>query len=165
MEHTLTFSDMMANETVHQKMDTLVEAMEKDPVMMKLAEAAQTVEDMYEITKSFIQVTFEDFKKVFHQVADYFSSDKAVLSDDILDDVVGGWSLSSWFGSAAEKIKCVAGCVGGAALMLAGIGLGMTLCIIGGPVGVGAGITVAAAGLVGGAQMIRENNTKLLHME
>ncbi len=164
MEHTITFNDMMADEMMQQKMDTLVEAMEKDPVMMKIVDAAKTVEDMYEITKSFIKVTFEDFKKVFHQVTDYFSSDKAVLSDEILDDVVGGWSLSSWFSSNMEKIKCVAACVGGAALMLGGMGLGMTLCIIGGPGGVAAGLTVAAAGLVGGAQMIRENNTKLQQM-
>ncbi len=164
MEHTITFGDMMADEQMQQKMDTLVEAMEKDPVMMKIVEAAKTVEDMYEITKSFIKVTFEDFKKVFRQVTDYFSSDKAALSDEILDDVVGGWSLSNLFGSATEKIKCIAGCIGGAALMWAGIGLGMTLCIIGGPGGVAAGLTVAAAGLIGGAQMIRENNTKLQQM-
>ncbi len=164
MENTLTFKDLMENETMQQKMDALTTAMEEDPVMMKLVNAAKTVEDMYEITKSFIKVTLDDFKKVFWKVADYFSADKAVISDDILDDVVGGWSFSSLFGSAYEKIKCIGGCIAGAALMLGGVALGVTMIVVGGPVGVAAGITVAAAALVGGADMIRENNTKLQTM-
>ena len=109
---------------------------------MKLIDAAKTVEDLYEATKRFIKMKFEDFKVVFQNTFSYFSSAKAALSDEILDDVAGGWSLSSVFSSISKKALCIAGCVIGGAICVAGCVLGAAIVATTGPIGVIGGSAV-----------------------
>ncbi len=157
MAEVMTINEVLEDAKIQQGMDDLVAAMEKDAATMKLVEAAATVEDLFQITKRFIQVTFEDFKKVFHQVADYFSADKTEIADEILDDVVGGWSLSGWFKKAANKLACVAGCIAGVGAIVGGAALGGALAFLGGPVGLAGGMVVMGAGLAGGTALLYES--------
>ncbi len=157
MAEVLTIDEVMENEKIKAGMDDFVAAMEQDAAMMKVVEAAKTVEDMYEITKRFVKVAFEDFKKLFNQVAHYFSSDKTALADEMLDNVVGGWSFSSLFDNIGQKLACIAGCVAGVGAVIGGIALGGALIATANPVGLAAGLAVAGAGLAGGTAMLYDS--------
>ncbi len=157
MAEAMTVNEFMENEEIKQGMDNLVAAMEKDAATMKLAEAAETVEDLYQITKRFVQMTFEDFKKVFRLVADYFTADKTEIADEILDDVVGGWSLSGWFKKNANKLACVAGCIASVGAIVGGLALGGAMIVFGGPIGLGLGLCTISAGLAGGVNLLSES--------
>ncbi len=156
-EEVVTINEVMEDEKIKQGMDELVAAMEKDAATMKLVEAAETVEDLYQITKRFVKVTIEDFKKVFRQVADYFTTDKTEIADEILDDVVGGWSLSGWFKKAANKLACVAGCIAGVGAFVGGVALGGAIAFLGGPIGLVGGLAVMGAGIAGGTALLYES--------
>ncbi len=165
MAEVMTIDEVMENAEIKAGMNDLTSAMEQNPVMMKLVEAAETVEDLYQITKKFVKIAFDDFKKVFSQVANYFSEDKMVLSDEMLDDVVGGWSLSGWFKKTANKIACVAGCVAGIGAVVGGILLGGILIGTSNPIGLAAGVAVAGAGLVGGTALLLDCVHMLKNMD
>ncbi len=165
MAEAMTIDEVMENAEIKTGMSDLTSAMEQNPVMMKLVEAAETVEDLYQITKKFVKVAFDDFKKVFVQVANYFSSDKTVLADEMLDGVVGGWSLSGWFKKAANKIACVAGCVAGIGAFVGGIALGGAIAVFGGPVGVVGGIAIAGAGIAGGTALLYDSINMLKNLD
>ncbi len=139
MEKTITYNELMENETVKKSTDEVLSAIEKDAEAMKLIEAASTVEDMYEATKRYLKIAFEDFKKFFACTVEYFTSQKAVLNDEMLDNVVGGWSISGFFNSISEKAKCIACVVVGAAVCVAGGALALTSIALGGPVGAAIG--------------------------
>ncbi len=161
MANAMTYEELMNNEKVQKGMEDFVASVQQDSALMKIIDAAKTVEDMFEITKTFCKVTFEQFKSLFQQAADYLSSDKAVLADEMLDDVVGGWSLSSWFSSNVEKIKCV-GAIAGAFVLGATFGvLGGAMIAVGGPLGGFIGVAAAAAGTGLAAKIILDNSAKL----
>ncbi len=152
MEKTISYQEFMENETVKKSTGEVLEAIKKDPVAMKMIDAAKTVEELYEATKRFITVAWEDFKKVFANTFAYYSSPKAALEDEVLDDVVGGWSFSGFFNSISKKATCIAAVVVGAAVVVAGAALALTCVAVAGPVGAAvgalAGIGVAAYGFV-----------------
>ena len=154
MAEAMTFSEMMERDGAQEGLDNLVEALEADSVTMKLLDAAKTIEDMYEVSKKYIRLKFEDFKKVFQMAVDYFSSPKAALADEVLDDVVGGWSLSSIYDSLSQKAKCIAGCIAGGLMIAGGVLVGGTCIALGGPIGVAGGLAVGAAGIGFGVNMI-----------
>lgn len=161
MADTMTYEELMNNEKMQAGMADFVESVQKDSVLMPLIEAAQTVEDMFNITKKYLQVTFAEFKNLFKQAVDYFSADKVALADEMLDDVVGGWSLSGWFKSNVEKIKCVGAIVGAFALGAAVGVLGGMMIGVGGPIGglLGVAGVVAVTGFA--SKVILDNAAKL----
>ena len=155
MAETMTFEEGMAQETTRENMVKVYNYMETDSVVMKLIEAAKTVEDMYEAAKHFVQMKFEDFKLLLERTADYFSSPKAVLPDEMLDSVAGGWSFGSLFSSISKKAWCIAGCVAGAVTALgslAGMTVACTLIATTGPVGVA--ITLGVLGIAAGMSAV-----------
>ena len=154
MADAMTYEELMEQESVKENIEKAQAVIEADPVAMKLIDAAKTVEDLYEATKRFIQMKLEDFKVVFQNTFAYFSSEKAELSDEILDDVAGGWSLSSVFSSISKKALCIAGCVIGGAICVAGCALGAAIIAATGPIGVIGGGAVAMASMGIGGYMI-----------
>ncbi len=96
----------------------LLAAFEANPAAMKVLEAVETAEDAYEIVKKVFKLTLEQFKVLFDKTVDYFKGDKAALTDDTLEGVSGGWSLSQWWNENKKMIvtgACVvAGAVAGA---------------------------------------------------
>ena len=157
MTEAMTIDEVMENEKIKAGMDDFVAAMEQDAAMMRVVEAAKSVEDMYEITKRFVKMAFEDFKKLFQQVAHYFSDDKTVLADEMLDSVVGGWSFSGLFDNIGQKLACIAGCVAGVGAFVGGIALGGVLIATANPVGLAAGMAVAGAGIAGGTALLYDS--------
>ncbi len=117
----------------------LQEMMEENPAVKKLMDAAQTVEDMYEVAKAYIEVKLEDFKVLWNKTVDYFKESKAALPDEVMDSVVGGWSISGFFNKWKKEIIATTIAVG---CMVGGIVIGAAL---GGWVGAAAGAVAGAA--------------------
>ncbi len=90
---------------VQEKLEALLDA---DPEASALVESASSVEDVYQIIKRFIDVTLEQVKIAFQKSVDYFRESKTELADEALDNVVGGWSLSSWWGKYKKAVIMVA---------------------------------------------------------
>lgn len=154
MEKTMTYKEFMENETVKKSTAEVMAAIEQDPEAMKLLDAATTVEDMFEATKRYVKIAWEDFKKLFANTVDYFSVQKAALRDEVLDNVVGGWSFSSFFDSISKKAQCIACVVVGAAVVVAGGALALTSIALGGPVGAVVGALAGTAVVGYGFTMI-----------
>lgn len=133
---------ILSSEGVDKKVEQVKDILESVPEVNVLMKAAETVEDVYEIVKKFSKATFEQVKEIFEQAVDYYKQSKAVLTDEILDNVVGGWSFSSWWNKNKADI------IGGAIF---------ATCVIGGVIigactgGLGGAVVGAAAGLVIGA--------------
>ncbi len=154
METTMTYNELMENETVKKGAADVMAAIEKDAEGMKLIDAADTVEGLYEATKRYLKITWEDFKKVFASTMDYLTSSKTALQDEVLDNVVGGWSFNSWFSSLSKKVQCVACIVVGATLAVASGALAVTAVVFAGPVGAAVGGLAGVAGFAYGANMV-----------
>ena len=114
-------------------------AITSDPEVGLLVKAAETVEDVYEIVKRFSTATFEQVKVLFEKTVDYFKESKAVLSDELLDNVVGG-GLFEWWDKyktavigGVIMVGCMAvgavigSCVAGPAGTLGGVYLGIAV--------------------------------------
>ncbi len=117
-----------------EKIKALVEA---DPESSALMQTAETVEDVFAIVKKFAKVTLEQLKVLFDKTVDYLKETKAALSDEVLENVVGG-GFSDWWNR--NKRAVIGWSIFGA-------------CVIGGII-VGActaGLAGAAVGLMGGA--------------
>ncbi len=138
----VNISEIMSVPGAPEKVEQFIEAMDENPAVKKLVDAAQSVEDVYHIAKEYIQMKLEDFKVLFEKTVAYFKNEKAALPDEVMDSVVGGWSLSEWWNKWKRPIvaSCIlVGCVVGGAL-------------IGGAVGGGPGAVVGAfTGLIVGA--------------
>ena len=154
MEKTMTYNEFMENETVKKETAELLSVIEQDVEAMKLIDAADTVESLYEATKRYVQLAWEDFKKVFSDAMGYLSSAKTVLQDEVLDNVVGGWSFSGFFNSLSKKVQCVACIVVGATLAVASGALAVTSVVFAGPVGAVVGGLAGVAGFAYGANMV-----------
>ena len=149
MAEAMTSKEFSENKTVKESMAQMTDIIEADSEAMKLIEAARTVEDMWEVTKRFVKLGFEEFKNFFRNTVDYFSSPKAELPDEVLDNVAGGWSLTGLFSNIAKKTACVVACVACAAGFVTSLALGVVAATVAGPVGMIAGCGFAAVGMVG----------------
>lgn len=127
-------------EGMQAEVDKVQVALEENPVTQKLMEAAQTVEDVFQIVKEFAKTTLEDFKLIWDKTLDYFKNEKAELSDEVMDSVVGGWSFSSFWNKFKKPIIA-------AGIVVACVAGGIAAGAWAGPVGIAAGI---AGGLVVG---------------
>jgi hypothetical protein len=140
---------VLGSEKGAESLEKVKAALEADPEVSVLMKAADTVEDVYEIVKRFSTATFEQVKVLFKKTVDYFKESKAVLSDEMLDNVSGGMNWSSFWNSAKNAI--ISGCI---VLGCAAVGLVAGACVagaFGAFVGAGVGTMVGAvAGLVYG---------------
>ncbi len=102
-------AQIMSVEGAHEKVEQLVAVMEENPAVKKLLEAAQSMEDMYHIAKEYVEMKLEDFKVLWDKMVAYYKEEKAALDDDVMDGVVGGWSISGFFHKWKRVI--VASCI------------------------------------------------------
>ncbi len=122
-------SKIMQIEGAHEKVDQFVEALDENPATKKLLDAMESVEDAYHFVKEFVEIKLEDFKVLWDKTVAYFKTERAPLPDEVMDDVVGGWSLSSWWNQWKRTI--VASCI-----MVAGAVAGAVVgACVGGPFG------------------------------
>ncbi len=138
-------ADILGHEEAEAGLEKVKAALEADPEISALMKVADTIEDVYEIVKRFSKATFEQVKVLFKKTVDYLKETKAILSDEVLDNVSGGWFLSDWWHKAKSTVvgtvimvSCiVAGTVAGACVG----GLGGAVC--GACVGALAGAAIA----------------------
>ncbi len=147
----INVADILGNADAEARVATVKAALEADPEVSLLVKAAETVEDVYEIVKKFSTATLEQVKVLFRKTVDYYQEAKAVLSDEMLDNVVGGWSLARFWrenkaliiGGAVFVASvavgaiagfCTAGPLGAAAGALGGAAAGVALAAIAGKV-------------------------------
>ena len=158
MAETMTYSEIMENETVRKGMDEMKAALEADPVTMKLLDAAKNVEDMYEVAKKYMQLKFEDFKKAFHMTVDYFFAPKEALADEVLDNVAGGsFFFRDLFNSLSKKAQCIAGCIAGGLIILGGAAVGAAGVAFGGVLGAVAGAAVLGGSVYAASQIWKDS--------
>ena len=139
----INIAAIMESEAGKKAEEKLTEVMEANPVVSKLVKAAETVEDVYQIAKEYFTMKFEDFKVLFERTVNYFKESKAELSDEGLDNVVGGWSFSGFWNEYKEKIIKTAFVVACTAIG-AGLGAvtgGLGVALLGGVVGALGGAT------------------------
>ncbi len=106
MEHTITAENVDVSKVMHvegaeEAMEKVGEIIDANPVTRKLLEAAETMEDAYEVFKTYVEMKWEDFKVIFNKTVDYFKNEKAALPDEVMDQVVGG----GWWGDVWNKYK------------------------------------------------------------
>ncbi len=140
----INVAEILGSEKAELAMQEVEQAINADPEASALMKAAQTVEDVYEIVKRYAKATLEQVKYIFNETVDYFKEAKAVLADEVLDNVVGGGFLSWW---KENKAKVIFGVVA-VACTVAGLAIGAATFGLGGAV-VGLGVG-AIVGLVGG---------------
>ncbi len=148
MANTITaenvdISQVMGADGAAEAVETVGKLIEANPVSKKLLEAAETVEDAYEVFKNYVKMKWEDFKVVFEKTVDYFKAPKAALSDEMLDGVVGGSWGDFWnkYKHVIIRASIVVGCVAG------GIAIG---ALTGGAAGAAVfGLLGAVAGIGG----------------
>ena len=134
----INIAAIMESEAGKKAETKLTEIMESNPVVSKLVKVAETVEDVYQIAKEYFTMKFEDFKVLFERTVNYFKESKAELSDEVLDNVVGGWSFSGFW----NKYKSV--------IIKAAIVVGATaVAAIAGAVTGGAAVAFVAGSFVG----------------
>ena len=152
----ISVAEVMDCEGVQEATGKLLDSMKKNPAVAKLLDAAETVEDAYEVAKNYIKMKLEDFKVIFDKAVDYFKESKAELSDEILDSVVGG-SLGSWWNKWKTAVIATAIVVGIAALSVASCGtalgvIGATASTVLGTVG---SVSLGAGVLTGVTEVLR----------
>ena len=140
----LDMKALMADSEGRGKVEEIQKILENDSVISKLMEAAQGIQDAYEIVKKFVTVKYETFKALCMDVLDYFNEDKVALSDETMDAVVGG----GFFGDLWNKYKKVVVSVGVG--VLCGLGAAaLTVAAAGVIIGTGGAGTIAVAAAVG----------------
>ncbi len=137
----INVAEVFGTEDAMERVEKVKAALTADPEVGALVKAAQTVEDVFEIVKKFAKVTLDQTKVLFKKIVDYFKENKAELSDETLENVVGG-SFSDWWNK--KKADIIGGIVF-AACLVGGVVIG---ACVGGPAGAVVG---AAAGFVIGA--------------
>lgn len=144
---------MIVNEEgFEEKLAAQIQAMEENPVVAKLLDAAETIEDMYEISKNYITMKFEEFKQMFEEAMNYCKEPKMELSDETMENIVGG--APRWLkrlGKIALGVVIVAGVIAAVAVSggVAGAAVGAVGGAIAGGLSTAAGATAAGGAFVG----------------
>ena len=143
---------VMNDEAAAAEIKKLQAAMEADPVVGKLMDAAETVEDMYEVAKRYVEIKLEDFRELFSEAMDYFKGSKVELDDEVMECVAGG---ASWggFWKVFKKVAVAAaiGLAVGAVCVATGGAAGAALGALGAYVAGSSVAGAAAGGFVTGA--------------
>ncbi len=145
VEH-INVADILGAKDAMEQVEKVEAALSADAEVSALVKAAQTVEDVYEIVKKFAKATLEQTKVLFQKTVDYFKETKAVLADEVLDHVSGGWSLSQWW--SEHKAKIIAGALV-VACVVTGVVVGACTAGLGGAIA--GGVIGFYAGLGAGA--------------
>ena len=148
----INVAEVMDREGAKEAAGKLLNAMEAEPAVAKLLEVAETVEDAYAVVKNYLKMKLEDFKVLFNKTVDYFKEAKTALSDEMMDNIVGG----SWLGDFWNKYKkaiistvIVVGAIAASAAT-GGALAGVAGAVIGGVVGAAGGAGCAIAYNQGG---------------
>lgn len=145
----------MENADVRQQSQELLAKLEADPVINGLMEAAETIEDMYEIAKRYVTMKLEDFRQMFEEAMDYYKGTKVELDDDTMEYVVGGSWKSFWEGfKKVALVAVIAVGVGLACAATAGAaaaGIATVGAVVAGTAVGSAAVTGAVTGAIGGA--------------
>ena len=159
-------AEVMSHQENQSAAEQLKAALEANPAVSQMMEAAQSVEEMYDSVKEYISLKLEDFKVLFDKAIEYFKGPKVALEDDMMECVAGGWSISN-FWNKYKKTICAAVVVAGMAVVGAAAGavVGATAVVLAGAslaVGVTAGATVGGVvgAVVGGVLYKATENNK-----
>ncbi len=154
------FLDMeKTKETIKQAQEILT----GDAETAALIEKAESEEDLYEVFKKYVTIPAQYIKTLLHEVTEYFKADKVALSDETMDNVVGGWSFSNFWKTyksviiSAAIVVCVVGAVfatGGAAVGVAVGGSAAIASTSGAGAAVGGLIGWCAGTTIGGCVVI-----------
>lgn len=150
MTNTITAENVdvakiMSVEGSAEALEKVGEIIDANPVSKKLLEAAQTVEDAYQVFKDYVKMKWEDFKIIFEKTVDYFKEPKAALPDEVMDQVVGGGWSDFWnkYKHKIIRASIIVGCA------VAGIAVGALTAGAAGAVVVGfVGTIVGIAGVI-----------------
>ncbi len=136
---------VMSREENQSAVEQLKAAMEANPAVNQMLEAAQSVEEMYAAVKEYISLKLEDFQVLFDKTVEFFKGPKVQLEDDMMECVAGGWSLSGFWNKYKRAI-CATVVVAGIAAIgaAAGVVVGVTAAML-------AGGSLVTGGAIGGA--------------
>lgn len=149
MTTTIDTTMIMQSAGFQDKLKAQMLEMQQNPVVNQLMEAAQTVEDMYNVAKHYITLTYEKFVELYDSAMDYCKSAKMELSDDTMEIVTGGWKCPKWLkvvGAVAAAVAITVGVI--AATVVTGGAAGAAVAA--GLAAVG-GSSVSTAAMVGAA--------------
>ena len=90
-------AEVMSHQENQSAAEQLKAALEANPAVSQMMEAAQSVEEMYDSVKEYISLKLEDFKVLFDKTIEYFKGPKVALEDEMMECVVGGWSFSNFW--------------------------------------------------------------------
>ncbi len=144
-----TLEEFLDLEQTKETIAKAQEVLENDAETAALIEKAENEADMWEVFKKYVSAPVEYFKEVFQKVTDYFKADKAALSDETLDNVVGGWSFSNFWNKYKKTIITAAVVVGSAALLFSGLGAPIGAALGGAAAASGAGVGALVGWCVG----------------
>ena len=136
-------AEVMSHQENQSAAEQLKAALEANPAVSQMMEAAQSVEEMYDSVKEYISLKLEDFKVLFDKTIEYFKGPKVALEDEMMECVVGGWSFSN-FWNKYKKTICAVVVVAGMAVLGAAAGavIGVTAAVL-------AGTTMVTGGTIG----------------
>ena len=139
----INVAEIMSHEDNQTAVAQLQAAIESNPAVSQMMEAAQSVEEMYQAIKDYISLKLDDFKVLFNKTVDFFKGSKVQLEDDMMECVGGGWSFSS-FWNKYKKTICAVAVVAGMAIVGAAAG-----AVVGVTAAICAGTSLAVGGTVG----------------
>ena len=116
-------ADIVTNEKSMEGIRQLEAALKADPKVGVLLEAAEDVKDVFQAVRKFLKVKFEVFETYFNEAMDYFKEDKVALQDEMLENVAGGFTLSTLWNRLKTIATAVA--VGAAAGAVCGVAGGV----------------------------------------
>lgn len=122
-------AEIMSHEENHNAAEQLKAALESNPAVNQMMEAARNVEDMYLAVKDYIGMKLEDFKVAYDKSIDFLRSSKAKLEDGMMECVVGGVTGAAvWNG--IKKAACAIAVVTGMAVLGAAAGGAIAVGIV-----------------------------------
>ena len=148
-----------ASEEMKDKFEKEFTKFTSDTALMEKIDAVDSIEEIYEICKEKVQFTLDQYREIMKEVESHIKSkfmdnQNEELSDDDLEDVVGGSWGSFW--KKVGKVAAIAGIVAGVVILGAvtgGVAAAGVAAIGAGLAGAGASTVIvgATAGVVGGA--------------
>ncbi len=142
------FNVLMENETIKAIYDEYLPQIEADPIIDKLVQTAEKIEDLYEEFKKCVDIAFDQFKQLFEDSYDYCVKKMEIADDDL--EMVAGGGLFSKIGNFAKKHAVLLTCIGVGALAITGVGA-FAGFVAAGSIGLGLGINVAGTAALGAA--------------
>ena len=153
-----------ASEEMKNKFEKEFERFTSDTALMEKIDAVDTIEEIYEVCKEKVQFSLDQYREIMKDIETQLKSsimdnEDEELSDDDLEDVVGGSWSSFW--KSVGKAAAIAGIVTGIVLVgaitggvggLAVAGIGYGVCgAMGIATSASAAVFATTAGAVAGA--------------